>query len=123
MSRAIEDLSPTMEPLCRKWMEAMDNLGIQYIITCTSRTQDEQERLYAQGRTRPGPKVTWTLNSKHLTGDAFDFVIMWNGKPDWKMTKAAQWDLAVGIGKELGLSQVIGKDGKVKEFAHLQLGG
>lgn len=30
------------------------------------RSLERQKFLYAQGRTRPGPKVTWTLNSKHF---------------------------------------------------------
>lgn len=30
------------------------------------RTPERQQQLYAQGRTRPGPKVTWTLNSRHF---------------------------------------------------------
>jgi len=34
-------------------------------LTCVFRSREEQEVLYAQGRTKPGAKVTWTLNSKH----------------------------------------------------------
>ena len=30
------------------------------------RTPARQKELYAQGRTKPGPKVTWTLNSNHF---------------------------------------------------------
>jgi peptidoglycan LD-endopeptidase CwlK len=30
------------------------------------RTVARQTALYAQGRTKPGPIVTWTMNSKHL---------------------------------------------------------
>lgn len=30
------------------------------------RTQDRQAELYAQGRTKPGNVVTWTLNSNHF---------------------------------------------------------
>lgn len=36
------------------------------------RSQEEQDRLYAQGRTAPGPIVTWTRNSDHLRGVAID---------------------------------------------------
>jgi len=38
------------------------------------RTLARQRRLYAQGRTRPGPVVTWTLNSKHIEGKAVDLL-------------------------------------------------
>jgi peptidoglycan LD-endopeptidase CwlK len=119
--REIKDLSVAMIPKVNSWIVCMLAEKIDYIITCTKRTEAEQESLYAQGRTTPGNIVTWTLNSKHLTGDAFDFVIMFNGKPDWSMQHKDLWNKAVEIGKSLGLTQVIGKDGKVKEFAHLQL--
>ena len=123
MSRDINDLSQEMKDKAVSWEIKMFQAGIDYIITCTSRTIEEQRSLYAIGRTIPGKKVTWTLKSKHLTGDAFDFVIMVDGKPDWKMVRKDLWEKAVEIGKELGLSQVIGKNGKVKEYSHLQLVG
>jgi hypothetical protein len=40
------------------------------------RTPGQQAALYAQGRTAPGPVVTGTLNSNHLTGNALDVVPM-----------------------------------------------
>lgn len=121
MSRDPKDLSPVMYSKEQEWERQVKAAGIDYLITCTRRTQAEQEALYAQGRTKPGKKVTWTLKSRHLEGNAFDFVIMVNGKPDWAMVHKDQWDKAVEIGKSLGMSQVIGNDGKVKEFAHLQI--
>ena len=44
----------------------------------------EQRDMYAQGRTKPGKKITWTLNSRHLSGNAVDLVAFVNGKPTWK---------------------------------------
>lgn len=88
MSRRIEDLTPDMQAKVNEWRRQMDEAGIDYIITCTRRIQAEQNALYAKARTEPGPKVTWTLNSRHLQGTAFDFVIIDNGKPDWKMKNA-----------------------------------
>jgi peptidoglycan L-alanyl-D-glutamate endopeptidase CwlK len=119
--RKIEDLTPFMQTKVNAWCARMKEAGIDYLITCTKRTQAEQQELYNQGRSTPGHIVTWTLHSKHLTGEAFDFVIMFNGKPDWSMHYKDLWDKAVAIGKNLGLVQVIGSDGKVKEMAHLQL--
>lgn len=121
MSRRIEDLTPDMQAKVNEWRRQMDEAGIDYIITCTRRIQAEQNALYAKGRTEPGPKVTWTLNSRHLQGTAFDFVIIDNGQPDWKMKNAYAWNKAVSIGRELGLKQVVGKNGKPKEFAHLEM--
>lgn len=51
------------------------------------RTPERQAQLYAQGRTTPGPVVTWTLRSKHLDGKAIDLgplddkgQIAWNNR-------------------------------------------
>lgn len=47
------------------------------------RSKERQASLYAQGRTKPGKIVTWTLDSKHILGLAVDLapyvnrVILW----------------------------------------------
>ncbi|MBK8250685.1 MAG: flagellar hook-length control protein FliK [Gemmatimonadetes bacterium] len=41
----------------------------------TGRTQERQDALYAQGRTAPGPVVTWTRSSRHTHGLAADVAI------------------------------------------------
>nr|WP_312120561.1 M15 family metallopeptidase [Brevundimonas diminuta] len=52
------------------------------------RTPQRQRELYAQGRTKPGPVVTWTLTSNHFvntkTGyghavDLIPFPVDWEG--------------------------------------------
>jgi len=53
------------------------------IVTEGVRTKERQAELYAQGRTKPGQKVTWTLNSKHITGDAVDVCPYVDGKINW----------------------------------------
>jgi len=47
------------------------------------RTRARQKELYAQGRTKPGDIVTWTLNSKHILGLAVDLCPFNNGELDW----------------------------------------
>jgi peptidoglycan L-alanyl-D-glutamate endopeptidase CwlK len=37
-----------------------------FMVLCGVRTLEQQKELYAQGRTKPGNIITWTLNSKHL---------------------------------------------------------
>ena len=98
-------------------MRAEDN---SYILTCTKRSQQEQDADFAIGRTAPGVIITWTTCSRHLTGDAWDFVIEVNGKPDWHMNYKDKWDRAIAIGKSLGLTQVVNHAGKVMEYGHLQ---
>ena len=49
--------------------------GAEVEVVETVRSQSRQEALYAQGRTAPGPVVTWTRSSAHLTGYAADVVV------------------------------------------------
>ena len=53
---------------------AKDKYNVNVGISSGARTQDEQNKLYEQGRTTPGNIVTWTRNSKHIGGNAFDLV-------------------------------------------------
>jgi peptidoglycan L-alanyl-D-glutamate endopeptidase CwlK len=52
------------------------------------RSKERQEELFSQGRTKPGPIVTWTKSSKHLTGEAVDVVLLKDGKIDWNDSSA-----------------------------------
>lgn len=47
------------------------------------RTKARQAELFAQGRTAPGKIVTWTLDSKHITGDAVDLAPVVGGAIPW----------------------------------------
>lgn len=40
--------------------------GPDFVVTEGLRTKERQRELYAQGRTKPGRIVTWTLNSNHF---------------------------------------------------------
>src|ERR1051325_4810488 len=70
--------------------------GISILLTCTYRSMEEQDKLYAQGRTTPGHIVTNAKagKSKHNTvtpqgkpaAEAFDIVPMRNGKIIWGVT-------------------------------------
>ena len=65
--------------------EKMTNAGMDFVVICTYRSQDEQQGLWNIGRTEPGNKVTWTLHSKHTTGQAFDIEILVGGKGTWQV--------------------------------------
>lgn len=58
-------------------------------ITQGLRTIEEQDALYAQGRTRPGKIVTNAKggSSYHNYGLAFDYAKLVNGKIDWSIHK------------------------------------
>jgi peptidoglycan L-alanyl-D-glutamate endopeptidase CwlK len=72
------------------------------------RTPARQKQLYAQGRTAPGQKVTWTLNSNHFVnpktghGHAVDLCpwpIDWNDLKKFDAIGAAM----IAAAKELGV--------------------
>ena len=52
--------------------EACQVLPFDVIVVEGVRTIQRQQDLYAQGRTKPGKVVTWTMNSKHIDGLAVD---------------------------------------------------
>ena len=52
--------------------EACQALPFDVIVVEGVRTIQRQRDLYAQGRTKPGKVVTWTMNSKHIDGLAVD---------------------------------------------------
>lgn len=99
-SRQIEELLPELQEIYAKFKEKMAEAGISYIVTCTYRSPEEQKILYAQGRSKPGKKVTWTLHSKHIDRKAFDIAIMKDGRITWD---AKDYEGAAKIGQECGL--------------------
>lgn len=63
---------------------AIKHTTIDFMVIEGYRPQERQNELYAQGRTKPGRKVTWTLNSRHTTGRAIDIVALKeSGELDW----------------------------------------
>lgn len=73
-SRSLDDLRPDVRANCEVFLELCREEGLNVLVTQTLRDDEYQASLYAQGRTKPGSKVT---NSKvttfHGKGLAFDF--------------------------------------------------
>lgn len=70
------------------------------------RTKQRQAELYAQGRTKPGKIVTWTMKSKHIDGLAVDLApLNASGGIDWNDLKAFARvaDAMKAAAKELGV--------------------
>ncbi len=116
-SRKIEDCIPELQKKYILFREHMTRAGLDFIITCTKRFQSEQEVLYAQGRTTPGKIVTWTLNSKHLQGRAFDIAMLKNGKLTWD---EKDYKSAGEIGREINLKWG-GDFKKNKDYPHFEI--
>lgn len=73
--RGVEYLIPKAQVECNKFISACESKGLKVKITDTLRTKQEQDALYAQGRTKAGSIVTNVKypNSMHNWGVAWDF--------------------------------------------------
>jgi peptidoglycan L-alanyl-D-glutamate endopeptidase CwlK len=142
-SRKLTDLHPLVQPLAKLFLEKCDKAGIDILITCTYRSNKEQEECYAQGRTTPGKIVTNARagQSKHnymINGvpasKAFDVVPLRFGKLVWgtrgngidndptddDKDDLELWQRVGQIGKACGLEWA-GDWTRFKEFPHFQL--
>ena len=63
-SRNVEDLRPDVRVLATKFVEEATKQGIDVLIYSTLRDNESQAELFAQGRTKPGKKVTKTYKTK-----------------------------------------------------------
>lgn len=133
-SRNIADLSKQLQPLASQFINTANAILAKHnavvIITCTWRSNEEQEKLYAIGRTIKGRKVTNAKpgQSKHnlvdaKTGkpaaEAFDIAILVAGKLDWNLDSQS-WQIAGSIGEKLGLEWA-GRWERFREGPHFQL--
>lgn len=128
MSRKLEDLRSDVREKAEKFLSAAKNLGIDVLVTCTYRSNEEQKQLYEQGRTAPGKIVTNALpgESKHNNMEgggpaslAFDVVPLINGKPVWDASNPV-WKVLGGLGKSVGLNWA-GDWKRFKEYPHFEV--
>lgn len=127
MSRSLDDLHPEVRPLVDKFLEACKAAGIDILVTCTHRSNEEQAALYAQGRTAPGKIVTnakpgqsshnGMLNGKPASL-AIDVVPMRAGKPVWSVSDPV-WQQVGELGEKAGLEWA-GRWKRFREFPHFQ---
>ena len=82
-NRSKEKMTGVHPDLVHLCYEVLKKTDIDFGIICGLRTQEEQDKRFAQGRSTPGKVITWTRNSKHITGHAIDFMAYKNGKVVW----------------------------------------
>lgn len=70
--RGVSDLRPGAREACEAFLKVCQDAGLDIFLTETYRSKERQEELYAQGRTKPGIVVTWTLRSMHMERCAWD---------------------------------------------------
>lgn len=101
-------------------IEELEKQGLKPLVTCGYRSEKEQDRLYALGRTKRGKIVTYAKGgqSKHNFRKAIDFAFVdKNGDIDWTMQNFKKLGIAA---KKYGLSW--GGDWKrFKDYPHIEV--
>lgn len=137
-SRLLSDLHPDLEVLAARFLARCAERQVDVLVVCTYRSDTEQDALYAQGRTTPGPRVTnakagQSAHNATLDGmpasRAFDAVPLLHGKPIWEdprdkdsdWTNDYGWRVMGEVAEEVGLDWY-GKPGsRFREAPHFQL--
>ena len=81
--KSINKLEGVHEALAETVKLAITLSVVDFSVIEGLRTIERQKELYAQGRTKPGKIVTWTMNSPHLRGHAVDLGAIVNGVLSW----------------------------------------
>jgi hypothetical protein len=127
MSRRIEDLHESLQPIAREFviksneLLASEHQSIKTVITFTYRSFAEQDQLYSIGRRGiDGESIVTKAKggySWHNFGLAFDFAFQVNGKLSWD--KSLPWSKVAKIAKDMGMEW--GGDWvSLQDLGHLQ---
>jgi len=124
-SRLIIDLLPDVGQKATRWLDVCRLRGTDPLVYCTWRGPSEQDALYAQGRTAPGPKVTMAKawQSWHQMRRAWDAVPMQSGKCMWRYDSISpDWQTMIDVADELGIEWA-GRWKRFRESCHWQVTG
>lgn len=123
MGRLLSELTPTVQRMAEAALAECKANGLGVLVTCTYRSGAEQDALYAQGRTKPGPKVTNARagQSFHQYRVALDLYPLVAGKPDFS-GKAPEWHEIAAIFKKHGFEWAY-EWKRFKEMPHFQYTG
>lgn len=117
MTRDISELTPAAQKACRLFLAECKASGLEVKITETYRSQERQNYLYEQGRTRPGKIVTWTKNSRHTSRRAWDIC---KNKRGEEYSDSAFFKKCGAIAKKLGITW--GGTWKTADTPHFEIG-
>lgn len=108
----VEKLHPVVARASKILIRLAYKQGINIVVVQGLRTIEEQNALYAQGRTKPGSKVTNAKGgySNHNFGMAIDFAllnsslndVLWDTNADYNKDGKPDWMQVVAIAKQLG---------------------
>lgn len=118
----LQKVHPELAKRVGQLISVLAGLGLDVRAVQGLRTIAEQEALFAQGRTRPGKRVTNARGgqSNHNYGLAVDLCPFRNGQPDWNDTRGFQ--IIGREAKKLGLEWG-GDWATIKDMPHVQLRG
>ena len=132
MSRKLEHLRKDVREKAELLLKKANAIGIDLLITCTYRSNEEQATLYALGRTAKGRIVTNALpgESKHNNMEggatglqpaslAFDVVPLVAGKPMWDASNPV-WQVVGSLGESVGLKWA-GRWKRMREYPHFEV--
>jgi len=119
-SKVFNGLLPEARPKFEQLVANLEARGVPIKVVEGRRTQERQAELYSQGRTAPGQKVTWSMNSKHLKGIALDIVpVSVAGTRDWSPDDPA-WDIVGEEAAKLGLKWGITSKPGERDKPHIE---
>lgn len=105
VTRGLDIVAPEFRARLERVIERMESeFGYKVEVVETYRSQARQNALFAQGRTEPGPVVTWTRASNHTAGRAADLVI------DGSYDDALPYERLMRIAGEEGLRTLGARD-------------
>lgn len=116
---SVSQLYPPFEESINALLLVAKANGLDVGIHQGFRSWEEQDRLYAKGRTTKGPRVTNAKGgeSRHQFGIAADIVFRENGK--WSWAEKHNWKRLGELGEGLGLEWG-GSWDKLKDRPHMQ---
>jgi len=131
MSRKLEDLHWYVKDLAEELLlKVKEKLNLNIIIYFTIRTFQEQNEIYAQGRTKPGKIVTNAKGgqSYHNFGLAFDLAVLkpnktidWNQTADINDDDLPDYDQIGEIAEDMGLEWGKRFTNLAGDFGHFQV--
>lgn len=112
-NRALTDINAVLRNRVDRVISRMkEEYGHEVTVVETVRSQERQDWLYEQGRTRSGSVVTWTRDSAHTRGDAVDVMI------DGSYSDAVGFSRLQQIAREEGLRTLGMRDPGHLELVH-----
>lgn len=125
-SRSLDDLATPVKEAAIAMQVKCAEEGIDLLIYCTLRTNEEQTELFAKGRTVPGGIVTMARAGESMHNPdsegkswAFDAVPLVDGECAWRSKSLIQ---KVGrIGESCGLKWAGRWTGALREAVHYQM--